>query len=69
MIKRTAIEAERARMGLTKEGLSRKLGITSRTYRNYLEGGPIPSNKLVEMADIFGCTTEYLLGRTQERSA
>ena len=62
------IEAERGWVQMSKEGLSRALGITSRTYWNYIAGGPIPSDKLVKMADIFGCTTDYLLGRTEKRA-
>ena len=56
------IEAERVRRGYTRETLSRELEITSRTYRNYLHGSPIPSDKLVRMAQLFGCSVDYLLG-------
>lgn len=65
---RDNIEAERGRKQLSKEGLSRNLGITSRTYWNYITGGPIPSDKLVMMAEMFGCSTDYLLGLTKERT-
>ena len=61
------IEAERGHHGYSQEELSRQLGITSRTYRNYLEGGAIPSDKLLEMARLFNCSTDYLLGRSQSR--
>lgn len=64
---RDNIEAERGRNNLSKEELSRKLGITSRTYRNYLEGGSIPSDKLLMMAAMFNCSTDYLLGRSERR--
>ena len=40
----TNIEAERARLQLTKEDISRELGITSKTYLAYIRGKPIPSN-------------------------
>ena len=56
------IEAERARCGYSKESLSKKLAITSRTYHNYLHGSPIPSNVLIRMAQVFGCSVDYLLG-------
>ena len=61
------IEAERGRKQLSKEVLSRMLGITSRTYWNYLTGGPIPSDKLIAMAELFDCSTDYLLGITDNR--
>ena len=63
------IEAERGRMQLSKEALSRKLGISSKTHNNYIKGTPIPSNILLSMADIFDCRVDYLLGLTDTRSA
>lgn len=64
------IEAERARKQLTKEALASKLGITSRTYVKYIRGEtPIPSNTLLDMADLFQCSTDYLLGRTARDTA
>jgi len=65
---RANIEAERGRSQMSKEALSRELGITSRTYWNYLAGGPIPSDKLLHMARLFGCSTDYLLGLTEKRA-
>lgn len=62
------IEAERGRKGLTKEAVSKELDVTSKTYNGYLYGTPIPSTILVKMADLFGCTTDYLLGRTEARN-
>lgn len=63
------IEAERGRMQLTKEALSRKLGISTKTYNSYINGAPIPSNILLDMADLFDCRVDYLLGVTDTRSA
>jgi transcriptional regulator with XRE-family HTH domain len=65
---RENIEAERGRKQMSKEALSRELNITSRTYWNYLAGGPIPSDKLVHMARLFECSTDYLLGLTDRRT-
>lgn len=62
------VEAERVRKQMSKEALSRELNITSRTYWNYLAGGPIPSDKLVHMARLFECSTDYLLGLTNRRT-
>lgn len=62
------IEEERRRKGLSKEALSRELNITSRTYWNYLSTGVLPSDKLVHMARLFECSTDYLLGLTDRRT-
>lgn len=57
------IEAERARMRLTKSALAEKLQISLNTYKSYVSGSSIPSDKLTAMADLFGCSIDYLLGR------
>lgn len=59
---RMNIEAERSRLGYTKADISDKLKISQNTYNRYLRGGDIPSDILVKMAEIFKCTTDYLLG-------
>ena len=58
------IEAERARRGLSKDEFSKMLGVSRKTYYNWVAKGKIPQNKLELMADIFGTSTEYLLGKT-----
>lgn len=57
------IEAERGRLQLTKNQVAAELGITGRTYSNYInEETPIPSDVLIRMAKLFRCSTDYLLG-------
>ena len=56
------IEAERARKGLTKEELASVLGVDRKTLRKWVNVGNIPTDKLKQMANYFGCTTDYLLG-------
>lgn len=56
------IEAERARKGLTKEELANVLGVDRKTLRKWVNVGNIPMDKLNQMANFFGCTTDYLLG-------
>ena len=64
------IEAERGRMGLIKEAISKKLNISSKTYNGYINGNPIPSDVLIAMADMFDCRVDYLLGLSEDtRSA
>lgn len=65
---RVNIEAERGRMQITKGELARRLAITQKTYNGYIAGTPIPSTVLISMADMFGCSTDYLLGLTDKRT-
>lgn len=55
------IEAERVRKGLTKEAIAKEIGVSTKTYYNYLTGKPIPSTKLVILSKIFDCSIDYLL--------
>ena len=58
----TNIEAERARQRISKEKMAEILDISSKTYTNYINGiTPIPSNILLKLSSMFGCTTDYLL--------
>ena len=67
---RLNIEAERARAQLTKTELAKALGITPKTYSSYVRGdSSVPSDKLVEMADMFGCSIDYLLGRETHQAS
>ena len=60
------IEAERIRMGLSQTEIISCLGYKERkTYYNWLESGNIRVSVLMEMADLFDCSIEYLLGRTR----
>ena len=59
------IEAERARMSMSKSDLAEKVGVDRSTLRRWvLEESEIPASKLLKMADMFGCSIDYLLGRT-----
>lgn len=58
-----SIEAERARIGKTKQELAEMLSITPKTLSNWQSGKTnIPTTALIKMARIFNCTTDYLLG-------
>ncbi len=61
------IEAERARLGLSKEDFAKKLGVATKTYYNWINGAnPIPSNSLIIMADMCNARIDYLLGRKEK---
>lgn len=65
-----SIESERARNGMSKEELATQIGISVKTYYNWLNGvNPIPSTALIKMSDIFGVTIDYLLNRDEQRKA
>lgn len=56
------IEAERARCGLSKEELSNRLGVSTRTYYNWInEETDIPSSYLLKMGEIFKVDIGYLM--------
>jgi DNA-binding XRE family transcriptional regulator len=59
---RPNIEAERARMGMTKGQMCEALGVTSKTYISYISGGVIPSTVLEKLHAMTGKSVDYLLG-------
>lgn len=62
------IASERVRLGLSQEELGEKLDVSRDSVKKW-ESGTVPmrSSILVEMADLFGCSLDYLMGRTDER--
>lgn len=62
MLKYPNIAAERARAGLTQEQFADKLGVTRKTLYNWELSG-IPEDKVQLMAELFGVSPEYLLGK------
>lgn len=49
---------------LTQAQAAAKLGVSDGTYKNYEQGKREPSNELLcKIADLFGVTADYLLGR------
>lgn len=70
----SSIEAERVRKGWTKEELAKRLGVSIKTYYNWInEETDVPSTALVRMARMFGTNIDYLLegmvGVTNEKRA
>lgn len=55
------ISAERARKGMTVEEISFFLGVTRKTFYNWLTKGKIPQSKLEKMSTLFDKPIDYLL--------
>lgn len=63
------LAAERKRIGLTQADAAEKLGVSQKTLVKY-EANPLamPGNFIVRASKLFGCSANYLLGMTTERS-
>ena len=54
---------------LTQEDAAKEIGVGYRSYRRYESGEREPdASTLILMADFYGVTIDYLVGRTDERS-
>ncbi len=56
------IETLRKKENLTQGELCERLGISKKTYYNYVHKDVIPSDVLIKLSAIFGCSVDYLLG-------
>lgn len=62
------IDAERARLGWSMVQLAEQLNISYSTMKNWMRGTTqIPVSKIIAMAKMFNCTTDYLLGLDEEQ--
>lgn len=62
------IASERVRLHLSQDELAERIGSTRNQVKSWEAGKtPIKSTFLMKMADLFGCTVDYLLCRTDER--
>ena len=59
------IDAERARKGISNDTLAEHLGVSRKTLYNWIDKGNIPTTALIQMADTFDCSIDYLLGRAK----
>lgn len=60
------IAAERAKRRMSVDALAENLGVTRKTIYNWESAGKIPQVALEKMADLFGCTIDYLLEEGEE---
>ncbi|MFP4041880.1 MAG: helix-turn-helix domain-containing protein [Bacteroidales bacterium] len=55
---------------LTQEELAKKIGVSRATVAGYeTKGKEPPYSTLQKLSDVLGCSTDYLLGRTNERKS
>lgn len=63
------LRALRAEKKLTQEQAAQEIGMVMRTYRRYEMGEREPgASTLIKMADYYGVTIDYLVGRTDRRT-
>ena len=58
------IDAEQGRSKINNTKLANMLNIDRKTLGKWKRDGMIPASALIKMAEIFNCSTDYLLGRT-----
>jgi transcriptional regulator with XRE-family HTH domain len=62
------IKAERVVLGMTQTDLAKKMNVQMRTVQRWEDGTTdMPVSRLCGLADFFGCTTDWLLGRSESR--
>lgn len=65
---RNNIASERVRLGWSQDELAEKLDVSRDTVKKWEKGETsIKSSMLIAMSDLFGCSIDYLMGRTEER--
>ena len=68
MINSKNLAAERKRAGLTQKELAKLLDCSEKSLSWYENGERIlPPEIAIAAADLFGCSTDYLYGRTEDR--
>ncbi len=68
MVNITRIKDLREDSDIKQKELADALGISQRAYSHYENGTrKIPLDILVALAEYYGCSTDYLLGRTKKK--
>lgn len=64
----TRIKDLREDSDISQKELADALGISQRAYSHYENGTrKIPLDILIALAEYYGCSTDYLLGRTKKK--
>lgn len=62
------LASERVRVGMSQTQLAKELGTSLKSISNYELGKvSMPYEIAMKAADLFGCSTDYLYGRTDDR--
>lgn len=62
------IDVERVKLRMSLDELADKIGVQRKSIYIWQKNGKIPATVLITMADFFGCSIDYLLGRTENRT-
>lgn len=60
------IDAERARLGMTRAELARECGIHPRTLYNWERNGRFQLDVVIRMSELFNCSLDYLAESVDE---
>lgn len=62
------IASERTKLGLSREELGERMGVSGEVVRNWEEDkSDIKASRLRMLAGIFNCSVDYLMGRCEDR--
>jgi transcriptional regulator with XRE-family HTH domain len=62
------LASERVRIGMTQTDLAKKLGTSTKSISLYeSDQRTLPPELAIKAADLFGCSIDYLYGRTNDR--
>lgn len=60
------IKKEREELGLTREDLAKKIGVSYSAIAMYEQGNREPNNELtLKMCELFDCSMDYLMGKSE----
>lgn len=63
------LKSARKKSGMTQQEVADAIGVVQSAYKNYEQGNREPKGEmLVKLADLYGVTTDYLLGRNTEEA-
>lgn len=67
MMSKNNIASERKRLGMSQEELGSAIGASRDAVKNWEAGAPMKLSHLLGMAELFGCSLDYLMGRSDDR--
>ncbi len=61
------IDVERVKLRMSLDELADKIKVERKSIYTWQRNGKIPATVLIRMAELFDCSIDYLLGRTENR--